>query len=262
MKQSLILILVSVSMFHIVNAQHTTILKKEKSTVIDNTINHHVMIIPFEPRLYLSEIDFSINKQTGLNAKQIKHTFRDGVNEQCYKALKSTGFKVTDLMEDTAKYAKEIESIYSNLTYDYAKIPNQEKYKTPEKEKKEKGIEKGQIQVETNATDQRFMNAKITNAKLVPLLYKTHKTDVFIFINQLDIKSADNALANSGISSSNRKITWHYTIYSYDAVELNSGTIDSEFSAKVNDPKKIIQTQFAQMASVLSKRLSLALGVK
>jgi hypothetical protein len=245
-----------------VKAQHTTIHKPEKSTVIDNTTKHHVMLIPFEPRLYMSEIDFSINKTTGLNAAQIKHSFRDGINEKCYKSLKANGYKVTDLMEDTAKYKKELFSIYSNLSYDYVKVPNQSHYKAPKTEKKQKGIEKGQVQVETNSTDQRFMNAKLTNAKLVPLLYKTYKTDIFVFINQLDLKTSDNAMVNSGITSDNRKIIWHYTIYSYDAIELNSGTVEMEFPAKINDPKKITSVYFAQMADVLSKRLNLALGVK
>jgi hypothetical protein len=246
----------------LLKAQHTTILKQEKSVVADKTTSHHVMIIPFEPRLYMSEIDFSINKATGLTAKEIKHSFRDGINEQCYKALKSNGFKVTDLMEDTTKYKKELFSIYSNLTYDYVKVPNQEHYKAPEREKKQKGIEKGQVQIETNSSDQRFMNAKLTNAKLVPLLYKTHKTDIFIFVNQLDIKTSDNAMVNSGITSDSRKIIWHYTIYSYDAIELNSGTVELEFPAKINDPKKISSVYFSQMAQMLSKRLSLALGIK
>ncbi len=241
-------------------AQHATRLKSEPSKVVDNSTKHKVMVIPFEPRLYLSEIDFSINKQTGQSAKEIKHNFRDGLNEQCYKALKSKGFEVLDLMEDTTKYAKELKSIYSNLTYDYAIVPNPDKYKAPEKEKKDNSIQKGQVQVETKAGEKRFMNAKTTNAKLVPLLYGTHKTDIFIFINQLDLKAGNDGLVNTGIAIPNRKITWHYTIYSYDAVELNSGTVELDLPTKINEPKKIIQTYFSQMALVLTNRLIGALS--
>lgn len=228
---------------------------KQQSKVIDNTTNHKVMLVPFEPRLYLSEMDYSINKQTGWTAREIKHRFREGVGRQCSKALKTKGFRVIDLMEDTAKYNRELRSIYSNLSYDYDKIPDQEKYKVPENEKKQKGIEKGQIQVETTAGERRFMNAKLTNAKLVPLLYATYKTDIFIFINQLDLKSGMDAANTTGVLQSGRKIVWHYTVYSYDAVELNSGVVEMEFPVKLNDPDKIIQTYFSQMASILSARL-------
>lgn len=235
---------------------------KQSSKVVDNTTNHKVMLVPFEPRLYLSEMDYSINKQTGWSAREIKHHFRNGIARQCSKALKAKGFKVVDLMEDTSRYGRELKSIYSNLSYDYDKIPDQEKYKAPENEKKQKGIEKGQIQVETTVGERRFMNAKLTNAKLVPLLYSTYKTDVFIFINELDLKSGMDAANNTGVIQSGRKIVWHYTIYSYDAVELNSGVVEQDFPVKVNDPDKIVQTYFSQMASTLSTRLVTALSKK
>jgi len=60
------------------------------------------MLIPFENRMYLSEIDFMINKESKLNAKQIKATMRDGLNEQFYKRLKSK-IAVFDLLKDTTK---------------------------------------------------------------------------------------------------------------------------------------------------------------
>ena len=47
-----------------------------------------------------------------------------------------------------------------------------------------KAIEKGQLNVESNS-DARFMNAKITDSKVVPILYGKYKTDLFVFINHI-----------------------------------------------------------------------------
>jgi hypothetical protein len=168
-------------------AQNKTIGEKEK-TERGPVTKHKVMLIPFEPRLYLGEIDFAINTETKLSAKQIKYQFRDGLNEQIARALKTGKYSVVDLMEDTIKYKKDTEAIYTCLVYDYMKVPDQNNYQPPKKEKTIKPIENGQLNVETNS-DQRFMNAKLNNAKLVPQLYGKYKTDVFIFINQLDIKA-------------------------------------------------------------------------
>lgn len=223
---------------------------------------HKVMLIPFEPKLYLSEIDLKINRETNLSASEIKHRFRDGINDQLFKALKSENYSVLDLMEDTTKYKKETESIYQYLTYEYQRVPNQDNYEAPKKEKEQKKIEKGQISVETNDQN-RFMNAKLTNAKLVPILYAKFKTDIFVFINQLDIKESGFKGPNDlGDSNPNRKIIVHYTVYSLNAKEINSGIAEEEFAPNLNNPKKIIDKHFSKIAFTIVKRINKGLGLQ
>jgi len=239
-------------------SQTTTIVKNNTSR--DAATAHKVIIIPFENRLYLSEIDRYINAETKLSAKQIKFKFRDGLNEQLTKAFKATKFNVVDLMEDTVKYKKDLEGIYQYLTYEFQKVPNQENYQPPKKEKKEKQIEKGQLNVESNS-DLRFMNAKLTNAKVVPILYGKYKTDLFVFINQLDIKTAvSKGPAELAETNGNRKITVHYTVYRYDAVEINSGIAEAEFETSLNNPKKIIEKYFANIANTIVFRVNKGLS--
>jgi hypothetical protein len=136
------------------------------------------------------------------------------------------------------------------------KVPNQDNYKPPVKEKKEKTIVNGQINIETNS-EARFMNAKIGNAKLVPLLYGKYKTNIFIFINQLDIKAAAGA-ANSSAEGV-RKIMVHYTVYTYDAKEINSGIAEQEFPVDLNNPNKIIDKYFSKVAETICSRVNKAL---
>src|SRR5690606_17883878 len=128
--------------------------------------SHKVLLIPFEPKLYNSEIDRFINAETKLSAREIRHKFRDGLNEQFYKTFKAQKYGVIDMMEDTLKFKKDIEGIYQYITYEYVKIPDQNNYKAPVKEKEEKKIEKGQLNVETNS-DQRFMDARFSSPKVV-----------------------------------------------------------------------------------------------
>lgn len=216
---------------------------------------HKVMIIPYEPKMYMGEIDRQIHEETKLSSLQIRNGFRDGLNEQLYKAFKKSQFNVIDLMEDTIKYRKDIAGIYQYLSYDYQKVPDQEKYTPPSKEKKQKGIERGQIAVETNS-DRRFMNAKVTNPKVVPMLYAKYKTDLFVFINQLDIKAGGSPDPTQFLNvSPNRKISVHYTVYTYDAKEINSGLAEVEFEAGLNDPRKIIDRYFSRVAATIAERV-------
>lgn len=217
---------------------------------------HKIMLIPFENRMYLSEIDFMINKESKLSAKEIKSVMRDGINDQLYKKLKPK-MTVVDLLEDTVNTKKDLQNIYQYLSYQYQPVPDQSNYKPPVKEKNEKAIEKGQLNIESKSGDW-FMNAKLKNATLVPYLHGKYKTDLFLFINELDIKSLTGPAANMTLNS-DRKIIMHYTIYTYDAKEVNSGTAEVALPFGVNNPTKIINTYFSQLAEVISARIEKAL---
>lgn len=218
---------------------------------------HKAMLIPFENRLYLSEIDYLINKETKLSAKQIREAFRDGLDDQLYKKLKSK-MGVVSLLDDTAKTKKDLNNIYEYLSYEYQKVPDQANYKAPKNEKDPKQIDKGQLVVETNS-DKRFMNAKVKNATLVPYLTGKYKTDLYVFINQLEIKASGTVVNYDMNVNSPRKIVVHYTIYSYDAKELNSGIAETEFPYSVNNPSKIISSYFSVIAETIAARLEKAL---
>ena len=244
----------------LVKAQNTT-LSQKKSTEREAVATHKVMLIPFEPKLYMGEVDRNINAETKLSSREIRYKFRDGLNDQLYKAFKAAKYNVVDLMEDTVKYKKELEGVYQYLTYEYLKVPDQTNYKAPKKEKEEKKIDKGQVMVETNS-DKRYMEARLTSPKVVPLLYAKYKTDLFIFINQLDIFASGSKDPNEmGTGNPNRKIVVHYTVYTYDAKEINSGTVEEEFDPALNNPKKIIEKHFSKIAVTLLQRVNKGLGI-
>lgn len=260
-KQILIFLCLMAFMFSSkVNAQDKTISTGDKNTSNSGLplSKNKIMIIPFENRMYMSEIDMAINKETKLDAKQIKAAMRDGINEQLYKKLKAK-MQVVDLLEDTSKTKKDLLGIYKHLSYDYQKVPNQEIYKAPTKEKDDKKIQKGQLAVETNS-DARFMNAKVKDASLVPYLFGKYNTNLFLFINELDIKAVASIPGDYN-SVLNRKISIHYTIYTYDAKEINSGLAEVMMPTTVNNPSKISNTYFAQIADILVNRIQKALLV-
>ena len=244
----------------VTRAQNPT-LNQKKNSERESAAAHKAMLIPFEPKLYMGEVDRNINTETKLSAKQIRYKFRDGLNDQLYKAFKAAKFNVVDLMEDTIKYKKDLEGIYQYLSYEYLKVPDQNNYKAPKKEKEEKKIDKGQIMVETNS-DKRFMEARLTNPKVVPLLYGKYKADIFVFINQLDIlASGSKDPTDPSLGNANRKIVVHYTVYTFDAKEISSGTVEEEFDPALNNPKKIIDKHFSKIALIIVQRVNKGLGV-
>ncbi|MHB8259681.1 MAG: hypothetical protein ACYDCN_02195 [Bacteroidia bacterium] len=222
-------------------------------------IKHKVMVIPFEPKLYMSEIDHKINAETKLSQKEIKEAFRKGINAELARSLKQK-YDVLDLLKDTIKYKRDILNIYKNITFNYEKVPDQSNYKAPEEEKGKKSstIKNGQILLETNS-DARFMNAKVTSPALIPGLYAKHKTDLFLFVNQLDVFSNQVATNDIG-TSAERIITLHYTVFTVDAKEVNSGTCSIKFPADVNTPAKITSGYISKIATEITRRIAIALN--
>ena len=251
--------LVSLILCVYIKAQDKTISSGNKPAVNATNTKHKIMLIPFENRMYLSEIDFMINKESKLNAKQIKATMRDGLNEQFYKRLKAK-MSVVDLLDDTTKTKKDLENVYQYLGYQYLKVPDQNNYKPPVKDKEEKAIHNGQLTVESNS-DARFMNAWIKSPSVVPYLSGKYKTDLFLFLNELDIK-AFNGIPGDLSTNPSRKIILHYTVYTVDAKEINSGIAEVNLPSNVNNPTKIINTYFAQLADVVAARIDKALLAK
>lgn len=208
--------------------------------------------------MYMSHIDHKFNMETKMTPKQIRHTFRKGLNKELVTALKKNHDAV-DLMKDTTKSFKELNAIYAGTTLKFDKTPDQQNYSPPVSEKNnyKDQVKNGQLVVESNS-DERFMNTKVQNPNLVPALFNKYKCDVYIFINQLDILS--EAVLNNEIGKmSERKIRVHYTVFTIDAKEINSGLAEIKFPGDLNSPEKISSSYLSKIASEIALRIDKAL---
>ncbi len=229
---------------------------KPKSPVTKTSDKHKVLIVPFSNRLYLSEIDHVINAETKQTQKEIRWQFKDGLDAALFKQLKSK-FEVVSLIDDTAKNKNELRMIEASVGYKYDKIPDQNNYKAPKSDyKQELQVKNGQIIDEVN-NDQRFMNARINDKELLSKLNKKYNADVFIFINELDIKAAPQT--NDFNADKNRTAIIHYTVFDLHGKEINSGIVTIKFPKNVNDPAKISSAYFSKAMNEIVSRVHKAL---
>ncbi len=93
-------------------------------------------------------------------------------------------------------------------------------------------------------------------------LYGKYKSDIFVFINQLDVKASNSAGPADANTTTDgfRKLVVHYTVYTFDAKEINSGIAETQFPAALNDPKKIISGYFSKLSQIITERINLALA--
>lgn len=231
--------------------------KNSFNTSATSFTKHKILIVPFNSKMYMSEIDHVINAETNQNQKQIRYAFQDAIDAQLYRTLK-TKFEVVSLFEDTAKNKKEIALVISGVGYKYDKIPEQKKYKSPKSDYKQDGKTKnGQIVADVN-NDSRFMNAKIQNKEMLATLNKKFKTDVFVFINELDLKGS--MVTNDFNADKNRTAIIHYTVFNLLGKEINSGIVSTKFPKSINSPEKITTNYISKALQEISMRVDNALN--
>lgn len=212
-------------------------------------ISGKIMIIPFEPRLYMSDIDMKINQQTKWKSEKIRENFRHQLDNQLKQKLKSLA-PVVSFYTDSAKMAKDLFQIYQSVNLSYELVSNP----TPTKSVvKENGIKNGQIVVEAN-TDKRFMSIKVNDAQLLSSLNKKYKCDYFVFINQLDIVN-NTETYSLATDTYMRDVTVHYTILDKTGKYIAAGPATTQFPSTENDPKKIVSQSFAPVATYITAKL-------
>jgi hypothetical protein len=187
-----------------------------------------ILIVPFEPKLYMSEIDQKVNQQTNWKFEKIREHFRQQLNEQLKLKLKSIA-PVVSFYSDSAKMAKDLLYLYKStaLTYD---LLSAQGTKAKIGAQKQEAIKNGQLAVEAN-TDKKFMNVKATDVEAFDYFNKKYKTNYFVFINQLDIVNDPDSY-DLTTDMYQRNVTVHYSILDNTGKNILAGIATSHFSSK------------------------------
>lgn len=243
-------------------SQNTTTGNNESSGL---AYQSSVLVIPFETKMYFSDIDRDISQKTELNFHQIKAKFRAALDQNIYIALKKYHKPLSFYSIEPNEAKKELAYIYNSIGYKYEVVPEEEvveketvgkkligKFKKKEKEEEyiKAGVSNGQVVSQVDNRE-KYMKTKISNEKLLPNLDKQYKASYYIFINQLDIKRAADQRYLATEESYKREIKVHYTIFNATGEEVSSGAIKSRFASSQNDIDKIIKEQFPLIAERL-----------
>ena len=217
----------------------------------DLEVGGKILLVPFEPKLYMSEMDMQINRQTKWNSKDICENFRHQLDAQLKLKLQSTA-RVVSFYSDSAKMSKDLIYIYNstNLSYDLIDKPTS----ATTASEKQTGIKNGQVAVEMNM-DKKFMNTKLANTEVLSYLSKKYKTDYFVFVNELDIKNDPDSY-DIAKDMYQREVIVHYSILDKGGKTITAGISSSRFSSKINEPKKIVALTFTPIATNIAAKFS------
>jgi len=273
MKNALLIVL-SCCLLAPLFAQETTFRpeQEEETPVLENefVVPSKILVIPYDPRLYMSNIDSRISEETGLSAHQIKNRMRIGLNRNVVAAANSRATAVTLLESEDPEVAKDLSYIYNSIGYKYIEVPVETEGDVAETE--EKGMKKlankftrltegredqrYEGQQEQEAEPDRYMNTIIHNPNLLQNLAEKYETQYFIFINQMDISSEIGVGGYSyATNKAQRKVKVHYTLFNAEGQEIYGGAAVVYFPSKVNDLGGIITGYFPSVAEIIVNHL-------
>jgi hypothetical protein len=224
-------------------AQNTTIGENKPDEKVKSGLGKQkVLLIPFDPKMYMSDIDRSINRETKMEFVQIRALFRAGIDNQLWTLFKPN-YSVISLLKDTSRTKIDLQFIYRSTGYKYTVTEGKEKVSDQKK------ITNGQLTVAIQSDEERYMRTVINQPGLLQAMNKKYGAELFVFVSELDLKSTP---AIDGIKG--REASIHFTVYNLDGKQVGGGLAKSKFDGDLNDPKKIINKAFPSATKTIYTR--------
>jgi hypothetical protein len=178
----------------------------------------NIVIVPFQPKLYMGLYDAPINKATKWDAKKIKFFFRKNINASFTEALKSN-YNCIDLCSDTVKYKLDINYVYGNSGTELVKLNTTEKA-TVKQTNTNKNIKKGRLVNTSVNLDLYYTHTKPTSKEVFKAFEKRFKSQYYITINQFDMVPDDMNEVIKNENSTMRELKIHYSVFNQEGQHI------------------------------------------
>lgn len=231
-------------------------------------VQHKVMIIPFNPFYYLSDADAELAAYNKKTQSEISTLFRYGLDMNVNARVITSYNAQSILMDTTVESAKDLQFIYSNISYKYEKpmdINGRDSMPAQIKETDLFGIngpppnEKKKLYNQTIVEDtvvKKYLNAVVNNTELFSALQQKYGADLFIFINQFELVTNYAHCLDRATNNFERKVLVHYSIYDATGRQLKGDAVSVTFPSNMNNLDAIIAEKFPLIGNYLRDALT------
>ena len=226
---------------------------------LDSLKAHKVMLIPYDPRYYLSDADRDIAEQSKKEPEKFRSDFRYSIDRNVQRAIRG-GYECISVLNDTADALEE--TMYRVLGRTGYKLepaipitpkPMDDEERvvkikgaTNSKEHEDSKTASQYIPVKNNAM---YMRAVVSKpAELFAELYDQYQADIFVFITQMEIKTNYSSCMDIANKIYRREVMLHFTIYNKEGQLLAGSYATSFFPSNSNNSNKIIGDCFPELA--------------
>ncbi len=227
-----------------------------------------VLIVPFDPRIYYNDATEIIAKKTGESYRDIMHFFRDELNRALNIALMDSCIVIDLLTEDTRQAHQDISDLYTGISYemknamqnkpehpDYEEDENffqkhlsfrSQKMESKTQEIEKTRIEQGEIYQKRESMENKYVHITFTNPEVLKEISRRRGIDLFLFINQFDIKGVYEPYM-SGDPDSKRNLRVHFSMYDSRGLLTHGSFGHEEIPFHLDDKQKIVNRYFPEV---------------
>jgi hypothetical protein len=236
--------------------------KETKIVSTDSVVQHKVMLIPYDPKFYLSDAEHDIVEQTNKESQLIRESFRETIDLNIKHAVEKRMPCISMLYDaDSIPSLKDaLGLVYSKTGYRYDQplpLPFHPEQNDSLKDKK-KQVNKESYDSKTAAqyitvkgTDQ-YMNAIVGKPSILNDLYEQYGTDVFVFINQFEIKTNYKSCLDIPNNIYKRELLIHFSVYDKSGKQLAGAYAMTFFPSDSNNAYDIMKNCFPDIGRFIA----------
>ena len=233
----------------------TTLEEEVTDEVIEDSVPiASILLIPFEPRMYLSDAERDIAKATKKQPEVNQRYFRYQVERSLVNRIQRS-YGVKSLYFDTTQSAEDdMIELYSKVTYAYREpiMPETKRVFMKIKKKDKPDPESIDPVIATkyrhSYEDAEYMSATISDVNVLQEMNEKYGTELFLFITQFEIKTNYNNCLDIANKIYQREVIWHYSLLDKNGNIVLGNFAKAEFPSDSNNAAKIVYSCFPKLA--------------
>jgi hypothetical protein len=214
-----------------------------------------ILIVPFDPLMYMNDIDRDIAKQSTLGYEEIRDSLCVELDRTVGNYLHMKYNAVAPYHMRLSESKKDMTAMHSYISFTYEKCKGKAERKT------RTVIKGGQIS-NTSENNCRYMAAKIKDQEGFDALVTKYKAFLVVFINQFEIKNdfASPEAASRGEIA--RRINVHYSIVNAKGKHVDGGIATTLAPSQTNNIKLLSNENFTNISYDIMKSLEQSTRLK
>lgn len=233
--------------------------------VAQDSASTKILLVPYNPDMYLSDIEQDIIKNTNMLPVECRSYFRKSLHLKILGELNSYRPTVSLLADNDSEDNKELREFYAQAGYSYLEAVgngvgtiNDKKKKLFEKKSAE---EKAPLYITTRGDD-KFMNAAVTNKEYFKKLLQENGCNYAVSINQFEFKTNYSSCIDLSKQIYRRELIIHYSIIGLNGQLVAGNFLVIYFPSNVNKPQEVAEKTFKSVSSALLMQLKSALSLE
>ncbi len=217
-----------------------------------DTVYKKILLVPYNPIMHVSDADHDIAEYSEKNVTELRTMFRLGLTEAVGAQLVKV-YPTYSLISDASKETeKDLNMIYGSVNYSMDTVfPVAHPATKADSLKRKSVLSKKQLKKVKEIRELKFMNIGLSHPELLTLLSQKYGADLFVFLNQLEIKTNYDDCLDLALKIYRREIKVHYAVYDAFGKQLYGDVAVVDFPSNSNDIKQIMQANFLKIAEYI-----------